>query len=80
MRCVTSLEISPAWGKNGGVPDDEDATREQRAEELREEIERLRSGTADEAPPASPREFVEKQMREEADAVSPRSDDRPEPD
>ena len=62
------------------MPDDDNAAREQRAEELRKEIERLRSGEADEATPSSPREFVEKEMRAETDSVSPRSDGPPEPD
>jgi hypothetical protein len=46
------------------VGDDESA-RQQRAEELREEIERLRSGEAAERPPKSPREFVEQAARED---------------
>jgi hypothetical protein len=48
---------------------DDDAAREQRAEELREEIERLRSGEAAEDPPASPRELTEEAAREEAERV-----------
>ena len=66
MRCGTRLARSPAAGKNAGVADD-DTAREQRADELREEIERLRSGEAAEDPPASPRELTEEAAREEAE-------------
>jgi hypothetical protein len=50
------------------MPADRDA-QEKRAERLREEIERLRKGGEDEnedaaEPPRSPREFIEKRMRE----------------
>jgi len=56
------LARSPAAGKNAGVADD-DTAREQRADELREEIERLRSGKAADDPPASPRELTEEAER-----------------
>jgi hypothetical protein len=45
------------------MADDEQARRE-RAEQLRREIERLRSGERNE-PPRTPREFVEEKAREE---------------
>jgi hypothetical protein len=50
------------------VTDDEIA-REHRAEELREEIERLSSGEVDENPPRTPRELTEGAARREADAA-----------
>ncbi len=58
-------------------PEDDQEARAQRADQLREEIERLKSGDADE-PPKSPHEFVEERMREleqedeeESDAPGP---------
>ena len=53
-------------GNNAGVADDE-LEREKRAAELREEIERLRSGEAAVEPPKSPRDFVEEAARDAAD-------------
>jgi cell division protein FtsB len=46
---------------------DDELEREKRAEELREEIERLRSGEAAVAPPRSPRDFVEEAARDAED-------------
>jgi hypothetical protein len=54
------------------VTDDEIARRK-RAEELREEIERLRSSEGPDEPPSSPREFVEEATREEAEREVQRS-------
>jgi hypothetical protein len=45
-------------------PDDEEA-RARRAAELREQIRKVESGEAEEEPPKSPREFIERKMREE---------------
>jgi hypothetical protein len=46
------------------MADDEHA-REERARRLHEEIERLKTGEELQEPPASPREFIEREMREE---------------
>jgi hypothetical protein len=46
--------------------DDGEIAREQRAEELREEIERLQSGGSDDAAPRTPRELTEEAAREAA--------------
>lgn len=43
---------------------DDELERKKRAEELREEIERLRSGEAAAEPPRSPRDFVEEAARD----------------
>ena len=53
------------------MPEDEIA-RQERARELREEIERLRSGEGSEGPPKSPREFVQRAASEEADTMAER--------
>jgi hypothetical protein len=46
---------------------DDEIARQARAKELREEIERLRSGEGSEEPPKSPRDFVERAASEEAE-------------
>jgi hypothetical protein len=45
----------------------EELAREERAAELREEIERLRSGEGTDEPPKTPREFAEEAAREAAE-------------
>jgi Arc/MetJ-type ribon-helix-helix transcriptional regulator len=45
--------------------EDDDHARQERARRLREEIESLKTGREPPEPPASPREFIEQQMREE---------------
>jgi hypothetical protein len=42
----------------------DEQSREERARRLHEEIEKLKTGREPPQPPASPREFIERQMRE----------------
>lgn len=48
--------------------DPEEEARLERAAELREQIEKLKSGEEPDEEPESPREFVHRKMREEAEA------------
>jgi hypothetical protein len=48
------------------VDTDEEARR-RRAEELREQVERLKSGEEPEDEPETPREFVHRRMREDCE-------------
>jgi hypothetical protein len=46
---------------------EDELAREERAAELREEIERLRSGEGADEPPQTPREFAEEAARDAAE-------------
>ncbi len=48
--------------------DDDEKERLERAAELREEIDKLRSGEEPDEEPESPRDFVHRKMREEPEA------------
>lgn len=48
--------------------DPEEEARLERAAELREQIEKLKSGEEPDEEPESPREFIHRKMREEPDA------------
>ncbi len=52
---------------------DEEQARRERADEVHEEIEALKSGR--ERPPRSPREFTDEEARKEREAESPDDDD-----
>jgi len=45
--------------------EDDEHARQERARRLHEEIEGLKTGRKPPEPPASPREFIERQLREE---------------
>ena len=57
--------------------EDDEHVGEERARRLHQEIERLKTGREPPEPPASPREFIERQTREEEDDsdAQPRSED-----
>ena len=55
--------------------DPEEEERLERAAELREQIEKLKSGEEPDEEPESPREFVHRKMREEPEAEGPEAED-----
>jgi hypothetical protein len=64
-----------------GPPPDDEAERRRRAEELRRAVEGMTGGSAGDRPrpaPRSPHEFVEEQMREEAERVETEGGDESE--